>query len=96
VHDNTFNSNPANIPGCSFNVSCGFNAVFSNWGTSPSWSPYTTTKVQNAIAYHQNNKFSNNTYHGSWRFMPFDTGKRLTLSEFQGAPYNQDAGSTSS
>jgi hypothetical protein len=94
VHDNSFNMTPSNIPGCSFNTACGYNGMFSNWGTSPSWSPYKATVVQNAIAYNQQNTFSNNTYTGSWQYMPFDTGTRLGFSTWKGSPYSQDPNST--
>ena len=40
VHDNTFNHNPGAIAGCSPSTGCGYNGIFSNWGTFPSWSPY--------------------------------------------------------
>jgi hypothetical protein len=68
--------------------------VFSNYGSYPSWSPYKGTVVQNAVTYNQNNTFSNNTYEGSWRFLPFEQGNLKAFNEWQASPYNQDAGST--
>lgn len=95
IHHNTFQHTPSNIgASCTPNNSCGFNAVFSNYGTYPSWSPYTADKVQNAITFNQNNKFYSNTYQGSWQFMPFDQGTQKTFTAWRAAPYNQDAGST--
>ena len=46
---------------------CGFNGIFSQWGTYPSWSPYRKEKVEDAITFHQNNAFARNTYVGTWR-----------------------------
>ncbi len=94
VHDNTFTSTPSKIPGCSFDTGCGYNGVFSNWGTSPSWSPYQGPKVEQAITFNQNNKFFNNHYFGAWHFMPMDQSHSLTFSQWQASPYSQDSNST--
>jgi hypothetical protein len=95
VHGNTFRLTPAHIgTTCTFQNDCGLNAVFSNYGSYPSWSPYKGTVVQNAITYNQNNTFSDNTYEGSWEFLPFEQGNLKTFAGWQAAPYNQDAGST--
>jgi parallel beta-helix repeat protein len=95
VYGNTFKHTLANIGGnCTFSNSCGLNGIFSNYGTYPSWSPYKGTVVQDAITYNQNNTFYNNTYEGSWRFLPFEQGNQKTFSQWQISPYNQDAGST--
>jgi hypothetical protein len=94
VHDNTFNLNPANVPGCAANTGCGYNGVFSQSGTSPGWSPYKGNVIKDAITYHQNNGFANNTYNGPWTFMAWDQGTKLSFSAWQGAPYNEDANST--
>lgn len=95
VHGNTFRLTPAHIgASCTFQNSCGLNAVFSNYGSYPSWSPYKGTVVQNAITYSQNNTFSNNTYEGSWQFLPFEQGNLKTFAGWQASPYGQDAGST--
>lgn len=95
IYGNTFRLTPSNIgSSCTFNNSCGLNAIMSNYGTYPSWSPYKGTAVQNAITYNQNNTFYNNTYEGSWRFMPFEQGSPKTYAQWQASPTNQDAGST--
>ena len=39
VHHNSFKMNRANFFNCAENM-CGRNAIFSNYGSSPSWSPY--------------------------------------------------------
>ena len=96
VFNNTFKLIPANIgANCTFANSCGQQALFSNYGTYPAWSPYTGTKIQNAITYNQGNVFSNNTYIGSWQFLPFEQGNGKTFAQWRAAPYNQDVGSTS-
>lgn len=95
VHDNLFQQTPANIgANCTFAKSCGQNAVFSNYGTYPNWSPYKGTKVQDAITSKQNNVFANNTYQGSWQFLPFEQGNGKTFAQWQAAPYAQDKGSS--
>ena len=93
VHHNTFRMNRANFFNCSTSM-CGRNAIFSNYGSSPSWSPYIDDKVVKAIVHDQGNMFSNNTYVGPWNFTVLDTGHRVSPTAWQAAPYNQDAGST--
>lgn len=96
VFNNTFKLTPSNIgANCTFANSCGQQALISNYGTYPAWSPYTGTKVQTAITYNQGNVFNNNTYIGSWQFLPFEQGNGKTFTQWRAAPYNQDAGSTS-
>ena len=73
---------------------CGRNAIFSNYGTSPKWSPYKADKVIKAITFNQGNVFSNNTYVGTWNFTAGDTGTFVTPSAWKAAPYAQDEGST--
>ena len=95
VHDNTFKSTPANIgASCTFANSCGYNGVFSNWGTWPLWSPYMGTTVETAITHNQNNTFYNNTYEGAWQFMAMEQGNDRTFGQWRASPFNQDAGST--
>ena len=94
VHHNTFKMNPASFFNCSTKM-CGRQAIFSNYGTYPSWSPYRADTISKAITYNQGNVFSNNTYLGTWNFMPVDTGHHVSLLAWKADPYNQDAGSTS-
>lgn len=95
VTGNTFQSTPANISAqCTAANSCGLNALFSNYGTYPDWSPYKGTLIQEAITYKQGNIFSNNTYKGQWNFLPYQQGGAKTLEQWQAAPYSQDIGST--
>jgi hypothetical protein len=79
-------------PGC--HDVCGRQAVLSNFGTSPTWSPYQGRVIQDAITFKNNNHFSANQYAGDWRFMARDTDGLLTFTQWQGAPYLQDAGSS--
>ena len=95
VHNNTFQRTTATIASCTAANGCDYNAVFSNYGTYPSWSPYTGTEVEDAITFHQNNVFSNNTYKGSWQYMAHELSDSMSFSSWRAAPYNQDAGSTS-
>ncbi|WP_427894912.1 right-handed parallel beta-helix repeat-containing protein [Kribbella sp. GL6] len=91
VHDNVFTLSPDKIsPACGFTSGCGFNGLFSNWGTYPTWSPYQKSTVQDAITYHQGNRFFNNTYAGPWNFIVHEQGNRVNWAAWQGAPYGQD------
>ena len=93
VTNNIFAFNAATV-GCTTTAgSCGVNAIISNYGTTPSWSPYLGNAVINTIATTQNNHFADNTYTGTWQFSA-GAGTVVTSSDWQGSPYNQDAGST--
>jgi parallel beta-helix repeat protein len=84
---------------------CGFNGVFSEYGSDPSWSPYTADIVPTNIAVNQNNHFTDNRYHGPWQFMGWQQGSVMTWAQWRsaaswqrltgsGKAYGQDAGST--
>ncbi|MGH3822602.1 MAG: right-handed parallel beta-helix repeat-containing protein [Pseudonocardiaceae bacterium] len=92
IHDNIFTYTPE-IIGCS-NAMAGRMAVLSNYGTSPNWSPYKERVVQQAIAFNQHNIWRNNTYHGLWTFVGYETGSGVSPTKWQAEPYQQDAGST--
>ncbi len=94
VVGNDFESNPVNIPLCVRSTGCGFNGLFSNFGTYPAWSPFKGTVVEKNITFEQNNRFGDNTYRGSWSFMPEEAGKIIDWEAWRAAPYNQDADST--
>ncbi|MDQ6613921.1 MAG: right-handed parallel beta-helix repeat-containing protein [Actinomycetota bacterium] len=93
VHNNTFTVDVSVVGLNCSNVYCARQAVFSNFGTYPSWSPYKATVVEQAITFNQGNVWSNNTYNGAWQFMAHDTAQPLTFAAWQAAPYHQDAGS---
>jgi hypothetical protein len=91
VHDNLFSLNPNKVSSsCGSSSGCGYNGLFSNWGTFPSWSPYQKAAVQDAITFHQGNRFFNNTYAGPWNFIVHEQGNRVNWASWQGAPYGQD------
>lgn len=94
IHHNTFALDPAKVDGgCPIGY-CGRTALFANYGTYPDWSPYQARVVQEAITFEQDNLWHDNSYDGQWRFVPYETGRVLTLTQWQAAPYHQDAGSS--
>ena len=64
VEDNTLNLDTAQVgASCTVNNLCGFNGLFSDYGTSI----YGDTPTV-AVAFHQNNEFKDNVYNGPWNF----------------------------
>ena len=95
VSHNEFDFNPASIGrSCTVANACGFQGIFSEFGTFPSWSPFQGDTVEEHIALGQNNHFSQNAYSGPWRFMAPQQGDLLTWAGWRESPYRQDAGST--
>jgi hypothetical protein len=95
VEDNLFTFKPSDIgPSCTPANECGFQGVFSEYGTYPSWSPYHKTIVEQQITYNQKNHFRSNTYVGPWVFMVYEQGNVVNWAQWQGKPYQQDKGST--
>jgi len=101
VTGNQFSFDPAAVgAGCTAARNCGYNGVFSEYGSDPSWSPYKADIVPTDIAFHQNNKFYDNTYSGPWCFMGWEQGTLVNFSQWQAAAsvskhqFGQDAGST--
>ncbi|HYY19564.1 MAG TPA: right-handed parallel beta-helix repeat-containing protein, partial [Streptosporangiaceae bacterium] len=95
VSHNQFDFDPATLgPKCTLANLCGFQGVFSEYGTFPSWSPYKGNTVGNHITYGQGNHFSQNSYTGPWRFMAQSQGNVVTWAAWQAKPIGQDAGST--
>ncbi|GAB3927690.1 right-handed parallel beta-helix repeat-containing protein [Kribbella albertanoniae] len=91
VHDNTFNLNPDKLGDkCASNAGCGYNGIFSNWGTFPDWSPYQARTIEDAITFKQANRFYSNTYSGPWNFIVHEQGNSVNWAAWQGAPYGQD------
>jgi hypothetical protein len=93
VEGNTFALDPAAVARCTHATGCGFNGVFSNYGTYPSWSPYHGTVVQDHIALRQGNRWRDNTYTGPWAFVVPAAGHVVPWATWRAAPYGQDAGS---
>ena len=70
VSHNEFDFDPASIGrSCTVANACGFQGIFSEFGTFPAWSPFQGTTVEEHITFGQNNHFSQNAYSGPWRFM---------------------------
>lgn len=95
VSHNQFDFDPSALgPKCTLANLCGFQGVFSEYGTFPSWSPYKGNAVGNHITFGQNNHFSQNSYTGPWRFMATSQGNVVTWGAWQAKPISQDTGST--
>lgn len=95
VSGNNFTFDPAKIgPDCTPAKYCGFNGIFSEWGSDPSWSPYQAISVENHITFDQNNHFRSNAYNGPWRFMVHEQGNVVSWAAWRARPYDQDRGST--
>jgi parallel beta-helix repeat protein len=101
VSDNTFSFDPADIAGCTATAECGFNGLFSNYGST---APYTGPSVPNNISNKQSNHFADNTYSGPWQFEYFNQGDVATAAQWAAGLANvqgtgdgfgaQDPGST--
>jgi Right handed beta helix region len=80
----TYDSSGKCTANSSKNQYCSVQAMFS-----------TTQAIDQAIAFHQNNVFKDNTYSGPWTFLtPDQSSSPITPSAWQAAPYDQDTGST--
>lgn len=101
VEDNSFSFTPAAVgKACTASSNCGYNGVFSEYGSSPSWSPYQGDIVPVDITFRQGNEFSGNDYSGPWCFMGWQQGTAVSFSQWQ-APasvakkqFGQDRGSS--
>lgn len=94
VTHNRFVVDRSVIPGCTRASSCGFEGLFSNYGTYPDWSPYRHYAVPNHITFDQHNSYSYNTYLGPWRFMIHTLGNRVSWTTWRSPRFGQDHGST--
>jgi hypothetical protein len=95
VEHNFFYFSPAAIGAkCVLSQTCGYQGVFSEFGTYPHWSPYRGTTVENHITFDQDNHFAFNRYYGPWHFMALQLGDAVTWNAWQDSPYRQDAGSS--
>jgi len=87
VDHNTFDFNAAAVGrSCSPATSCGYQGVFSQYGTFPSWSPYKATVVEQAITLKQGNRFFDNKYTGAWQFMVLQQGNDVSWKAWTSAP----------
>ena len=80
--------------GCAGDRRCGVNAIISNFGSFPGWSPFKGEVIQEAIVFEQGNRFVGNRYVGDWSFAVGEPGGWIDWDDWQAAPYGQDAGST--
>jgi Right handed beta helix region len=101
VEDNTFTFSPSAVgKACTPANDCGYNGVFSEYGSDPSWSPYQGDVVPTNITFRQNNVFAANTYKGPWCFMGWQLGTSVGFSQWRAAAsvgraqFGQDAKST--
>ncbi|MFH8453244.1 right-handed parallel beta-helix repeat-containing protein [Streptomyces fungicidicus] len=90
IHDNRFVLDKS-VVDCA--VKCDRMAVLANYGTYPDWSPYQGERVAEAITLEQRNRWHDNVYVGTWKFVAHDPSRVLDSAQWQGAPYRQDAGS---
>ncbi|GAB3137520.1 right-handed parallel beta-helix repeat-containing protein [Amycolatopsis stemonae] len=91
IHDNRFAVDPAVID-C--RAMCARMGLLSNFGTTPDWSPYKDDAVEQAITFHQNNRWHDNRYSGPWTFVPEEASKVVDPAQWQSTLYKQDQGST--
>jgi Right handed beta helix region len=97
VSHNQFDFDPSSLgSACTARNMCGFQGLFSEYGSFPAWSPYHGAAVEKHITLQQNNHFADNTYTGPWRFMIMSEGNVVSWSTWRSAPYSQDRGSSSS
>lgn len=95
VDHNVFDFSAAAVGSqCTPATGCGFQGLFSQYGTFPSWSPYKAAAVEQSITYDQGNRFTNNKYTGPWQFMVHQQGTTVSWAKWTAAPYKQDQGST--
>jgi hypothetical protein len=101
VEFNDFSFTPSAVgKACTTARLCGYNGIFSEYGSDPAWSPYQGDTVPTDIAFHQNNKFYDNTYSGPWCFMGWQLGTSVSFGQWQAAAsvtesqFGQDAEST--
>jgi parallel beta-helix repeat protein len=81
VEDNALNFNPAKVDThCTIDNLCGFNGLFSSYGTSI----YGDTRTV-AVTFRQSNEFKSNVYNGPWHFFAWsqsNTANPVTWSEW--------------
>ena len=84
VSGNTFSMDDSAVAGCKGSAnSCGENGIFSQYGTGPSWSPYTGSSVEAAITGSQSNRFKDNTYRGQWEYMYQNLGTVIDYAQWR-------------
>jgi nitrous oxidase accessory protein NosD len=89
IRHNLFVSHASAIPGCTADRGCGYQGLFSNWGTSPDWSPYQGPVIERHITRTQDNGWSDNHYVGRWHFMARDQSGTVSWHTWRGR-FKQD------
>lgn len=79
VAHNTFSFTPTGIPACTVESWCGFNALFSEYGSTTPWKGWA---VPLDVADRQHDRFRTNTYRGPWHFDGFNQGDVVTWTRW--------------
>ena len=80
VAGNTFTMTAAALGSqCTESHWCGFNGLFSQYGTTTPWKGWAVTT---AISNHQNDHFQDNTYAGKWYFDGFNQGDQVSWTQW--------------
>jgi hypothetical protein len=86
VEFNQFRFTPSALgTACTVANNCGYNGMFSEYGSDPSWSPYHGDIVPANVTFSQHNKFYDNTYSGPWCFMGWQLGTSVSFRQWQAA-----------
>ncbi|MEV5976372.1 right-handed parallel beta-helix repeat-containing protein [Streptomyces sp. NPDC052114] len=91
IHDNRFVLDKS-VVDCT--AKCDRMGLLANYGTYPNWSPYKGERVADAITRKQHNRWHDNVYRGTWKFVTHDPSRVLDFGQWQNEPYQQDKGST--
>lgn len=98
THHNDFKHNRSQVLGTNTltsGVRTGKTALISGTGTVEAWATaYHGEVIKDQITFNAQNVWDTNTYTGNYDFMPYDTGGNATFTQWQAAPYSQDASST--
>jgi hypothetical protein len=80
VSHNAFEFTPSAVGRkCTSTDGCGYNALFSEYGTYP---PYRGWVIPDRLSDFQHDHFSHNAYRGPWRFMAFNQGESVTWGQW--------------
>jgi hypothetical protein len=101
VRDNDFKVRPEWVPECEEKTvwiedeglpvhPCATMGIISNEGTSPSWSPYLGSGIQDSIVFHQSNLWLENRYVGPWSFSVREPGTYVTFDVWRSRTFGQD------
>lgn len=79
VTHNDFTYSPSHIARCSMKTWCGFNGLFSEYGSTAPWKGWV---VPLHMSDHQHDHFRANTYQGPWHFDGFAQGDAISWTEW--------------